>query len=174
MNNSFSFCREISPRTFIIDGEVKIAKTGNDIGSPILLNLDLLYMKNEEGFFVPMTTPEATAVLIHELGHHHGIQSHSELDLLGTRVSTVLQQKIYTTPLLPWDQELSLVVINDGITGKFPEMFLYVGESVLNLTKEYENVVKCSVFSLPIPIEGFQTGILAENQRPRLFITLLG
>ena len=35
-----------NPGTFIIDGEIKIAKTGSAVGGPIYFNLDLLYFKN--------------------------------------------------------------------------------------------------------------------------------
>ena len=91
-----------NPGFFILDGEVKVAKTGHTPGSSIFVNTDLIYTKNEMGYYIPMSVPEAAALLIHELGHHYGEYSHTDLDLLGVRVAILLQQKTYTTPLLPW------------------------------------------------------------------------
>jgi hypothetical protein len=142
------------PGEFVIDGDVKVAKTGRTVGSSIIINLDLLYLKNEDGFYIPMSVPEATAVLIHELGHHYGDYSHSELDLLGEKVSSTLQKRIYTTPLLPWSPEISMVVINDSVTNLFPEVILYVGNTVVDLTQQYYDLVKCPVWTIPIPIGG--------------------
>lgn len=140
------------PGTFIIDYEVKVAKTGSTIGSLILINSDLLYTKNELGFYIPMSVSEAVAVLVHELGHHYGNYSHTDLDLLGVRVAMLLQHKTYSTPLLPWSQQISAMVINPDLDNSFPEVLLYVEDQVIDVSEQFKNTVFCPKFIIPIPI----------------------
>jgi hypothetical protein len=71
---------------FKIDGLIRIAKTGNRIGDPIYLNSDLLYTATGPGQFKALDIPMALSILIHELGHHQGVQDHARLDLLGTKM----------------------------------------------------------------------------------------
>ncbi|HEY8272750.1 MAG TPA: hypothetical protein VIG33_17785 [Pseudobdellovibrionaceae bacterium] len=142
-----------TPGFFIIEGNVRVAKTGDKVGSPIQVNADLLYSKNETGSYDPVTIPEAVAILIHELGHHHGEHSHEELDLIGVRVSLLLQQKIISTPLVPWaPSEISASVLNSDLLNSFPEVLLNVGEDVMDVSRIYAKEVHCEVLSLPIPI----------------------
>lgn len=137
---------------FIIDREVKVAKTGSRIGSPIYINLDLIYTKNELGYYIPMSVGEAVAVLIHELGHHYGDYTHTDLDLLGVRVAMMLQYKTYTSPLLPWSQQISSIVINPAEVEAFPDMLLYVDNQVVDLSERLKGQVFCPEFTIPIPI----------------------
>ncbi len=138
------------PGTFVIDGEMKVAKTGGSIGSQIFFNRDLLYLKNAAGLTVPMSLTEAVSHLIHEFGHHHGEFNHNQLDLLGIKVSLLLQQSIQTTPLLPHTNEITAVVINDPTLKGFPQILLYVFGDVINVSKKFESSVKCAKLTLPI------------------------
>lgn len=138
---------------FIINGEVKLAKTGRTIGSPIYVNTDLLYSKNSAGVYEPLSLPQAVAMLVHEFGHHHGEVSHTVLDVLGLKVSSHLGRLIYSTPLLPLQDQVSLRVLN-GVesTNVFPETLLYVSEEVLDLSATLKDRVRCAVVSLPFGI----------------------
>jgi len=149
-----SFQSEMQRRgTFMIDGNVRVAKTGNTIGSPIYINSDLLYTRGEGGSFDPVTIPEAVAILIHELGHHHGVYSHEMLDLLGVRVSLMLQKKIISTPLIPWaPSEISASVLNPNMLESYPQVLLTVGDEVLDVSEMYAREVRCGVVTLSIPI----------------------
>jgi len=138
------------PGFFTIDGQVKIAKTGGKVGDPIYFNVDLLYPKNSQGQVEPFSIADGISHLIHELGHHHGITAHTELDLLGVKVSLVLQRYIQTTPLLPHSHEVSAVAINDRSGKGFPQILLYVFGDVINVSAEFENTVKCSKVTVPI------------------------
>lgn len=138
------------PGFFVIGGEMKVAKTGSTVGSQIFFNLDMLYLKNAAGLTVPMSLTEGVSHLIHEFGHHHGNLSHGDLDLLGIKVSLLLQQSIQTTPLLPHTNEITAVVINDPSFKGFPQILLYVFGDVINVSKKFENSVKCAVLTVPI------------------------
>jgi hypothetical protein len=78
------------PGFFIIDGLPRIAKTGNKIGDPIYINTDLLYQKSPNSSYQTADIPLAASILVHELGHHHGEMSHTELDQLGTKIQNLL------------------------------------------------------------------------------------
>lgn len=142
-----------TPGSFMIDGNVRVAKTGSTVGSPIYINTDLLYAKNHGGGYDPVTIPEATAILIHELGHHYGNYSHEELDLIGVRVSLLLQQNFISTPLVPWaPNEISATVFNPDFMISFPQVLLTVGDDVVDVSQMYAAAVHCKVVTLPIPI----------------------
>lgn len=72
------------PGFFVLDGQIKVAKTYDDIGSSIYVNTDMI-----KGLEVV----DAVAILIHELGHHHKIKDETVLDLLGLKVAFYYQQK---------------------------------------------------------------------------------
>lgn len=140
-----------APGTFIIDGQVRIAKTGSAVGSSIMVNVDLLYSKGANGYEA-MSLPEAVAVLVHEFGHHHGNFSHEDLDLIAVRISVLLQQKTISTPLLPWNSFVSASVLGSSSRADFPQVLLTVGEEVIDLSDEYKKAVHCEVLTIPIPI----------------------
>jgi len=141
------------PGSFMIDGNVRVAKTGSTIGSPIYINTDLLYTKGASGSFEATSIPEAVAILIHEFGHHYGNYTHEELDLIGVRVSLMLQQKFISTPLVPWaPNDISASVFNPDLNTSFPQVLLTVGNRVEDVSRMYAETVHCEVFTLPIPI----------------------
>lgn len=141
-----------APGSFIIDGLVRVAKTGSTIGSPIYINSDLLYSKNEAGVYDPVSIPEAVAILIHEMGHHYGEYSHEELDLVGVRASLTLQNKFISTPMIPWTSEISASVFNANLVSSFPEVLLTVGNDVIDISDKYREAVLCVGITVPIPI----------------------
>ena len=76
--------------SFHIDGVVRVARTGDRVGSPVLINTDLLYSKTKEGIPVAVDVPQALSILIHEYGHHHKVKDHARLDRLGTKLQTLV------------------------------------------------------------------------------------
>jgi len=141
-----------NPGTFMIDGNVRVAKTGSTIGSPIYINVDLLYSKNDSGGYDAVTLPEAVAILVHEFGHHYGNYTHEALDLIGVRVSLLMQQKLIMTPMLPWDSNISASVYNPNFGNSFPQVLLNIGKDVIDVSIAFANEVHCEVFTVPIPI----------------------
>lgn len=153
MITSLQFASERKqPGFFKIDGEIKVAKTGSLVNSPIYINLDMIYTKNEMGFYIPTSVSEATAILIHELGHHYGSFSHSDLDVLGVKVANMMNKKTHNTPLLPWSSQIALTVFNPDVDQTFPDVLLYAEETVVDLSKEYRKIAFCPVFTVPVPI----------------------
>ena len=141
-----------NPGFFIIDGTVKVAKTGSNVGSPIHINTDLLYSRNEMGYYIPVSISEAVSILVHELGHHYGNFSHADLDLVGVRVAMMLNYRTYSTPLLPWSQQISATVINANLDDSFPDMLLNIDDQVLDISENYKSIASCPSFIIPIPI----------------------
>ncbi len=139
------------PGFFIIDGEVKVAKTGDGIGSLIFVNSDLLYTKNEMGYYIPLSISEAVAILVHELGHHYGAFSHTDLDLTGVRVALMLQHKTYNTPLLPWTEQISATIINPDVDTSYPDILIYIEDQVFDISQQFKDTVFCPKFFIPIP-----------------------
>nr|BDT27910.1 hypothetical protein BHI3_13760 [Bacteriovorax sp. HI3] len=86
------------PGFFIINGYVRLAVTGDYVGSPIYYNLDLLYRKGE----VFMNYGQAIQTLIHELGHHHGNVDHDQLEILGAEVRGVNEGNVSDVSFLPY------------------------------------------------------------------------
>lgn len=151
--NQIQFASEkSSPGFFIIDGEVKVAKTGSQIGSPIFINTDLLYTKNELGFYIPLNISECVAILAHELGHHYGNYSHTDLDLTGVRVALMLQHKTYNTPLLPWSEQISATIINPNVDTSYPDILIYVEDQAFDISQQFRDAVFCPKFFIPIPL----------------------
>ena len=144
-----------NPGTFILDCALKVAKTGSKIGDPIYVNTDLIYTTNSFGNSQATSVPMALAILIHEVGHHISSATHAELDLLGVRVSLVLQDRIQTTPLLPWNSQISAMIIQPTALQSFPQILLTVGDSVVNISEQFRLAVYCPRFDIPIPILPF-------------------
>lgn len=70
------------PGFFVIDGARKTARTGARVGDPIYVDRDQLR-------FDQMDAPLAVALLVHELGHHHGARDEADLDILGAKVRAI-------------------------------------------------------------------------------------
>lgn len=81
------FKSEAAEPGFFDTGEPsRIAKTGSALGDAIFFNRDLMYPRDPIGRIVPMDIPALVGILVHELGHHQGIQDEESLDSLGAKV----------------------------------------------------------------------------------------
>lgn len=143
------------PGFFILNGEPKVAKTGSRVGDPIYINTDMIYAKNGFGTIEALSIPDALAILLHEYGHHVSRLSHSELDLLGVKVSLFLKNRIQHTPVLPWNQQVSVTMIQAQHLQSFPQVLLNIGPEIWNLSEMVKHSVFCPVFNIPIPILPF-------------------
>ena len=99
-----------NPGFFLLDGQVRIAKTGTNRGDVIYVNSDMAEANKVE-------ITEATAVLSHELGHHFGVTDHQKLDKFGASIKEyVTKFQISASELLPGasgvDQVADLSVFN--------------------------------------------------------------
>lgn len=141
-----------NPGFFRIRGEMKMAKTGSAVGSPIYVNLDLLYTRNALGVYEPLSLVDAVAMLVHEFGHHHGEVDHTALDVLGLKVASQLRRVTYVTPLLPLQEQVALHVFNGTDARPQPETLLYMRDEVIDLTQQIRDAIRCVAVTLPISI----------------------
>lgn len=132
-----------SPGMFMIDGEVRIAKTGDAVGDVIYFNRDMIYTKDVAGDTVAMSLAEAVSHWVHELGHHQGVYEHTELDLAGTKVSLQLQNHMQIAPFLPLENILRAVVLNKRTNSTSPQIIFYAFGEVIEMTGEFERATKC-------------------------------
>jgi hypothetical protein len=102
-----------TPGFFQLDGAVRVAKTGDTVGSPIFLNLDLLYPSHAPHAYEAVDPPLATSILIHELGHHHGIRDHAALDRLGSKLQALLLTQSERSEF--WNGNASLITYQFNI-----------------------------------------------------------
>jgi len=140
-----------NPGMFLIDGEVKVAKTGNHLGDKIYLNLDLLQFKNHLQMVEAISIPSAVAILIHELGHHHGNKIHTELDLLGNKVSLVLQQSMIFLGFSPRLRDISLMVFNKREKKAFPQILLSIKGEIIDISTKFKRALSCPLMTIPSP-----------------------
>lgn len=143
------------PGFFVIDGELKVAKTGDRVGSPIFINTDLIYFRNHFGSTEAVSIPVALGILLHELGHHITAQSHAQLDSMGVKVASFLQNRIQTTPVLPWTQKIMATIVQSPNAKSFPQILLNVGDSVVDISRRFEAALNCPKFVVPIPVLPF-------------------
>lgn len=132
-----------NPGFFILEGEAKVAKTGSTPGSPIYINIDMIYSRDAWGNPVPTGLPESIAILVHELGHHHLSESHEFLDLLGVRVGMFHSLQSYNTPALPWLENFGVTAINIPEKTGFPELLLQLNDISVDLSDDVRAASFC-------------------------------
>jgi hypothetical protein len=159
-----------SPGFFNIDGEIKVAKTGLQIGSPIFVNTDMLYHTNSNGLIESISLSDSLAILLHELGHHQGVYTHDELDLMAIKIAQATQQKIYSTPLLPWSNIIQSTLINGEGKESFPDFILYVQDEAFDFSNLLEKKVFCPVMEIPIPVIPIPDITIGKNKPNGVFI----
>jgi hypothetical protein len=122
------------PRFFPLDnhGNIRIAVTGDKVGSLIYFNTDLLYQR-EEGKIVALSVTQATSLLVHELGHHHGIKNHQVLDQLGSKVAMSLQRDQLRITMGVRDSHIVAETLRFRSDDLSDALALQDGESIFNL-----------------------------------------
>ena len=138
------------PGTFLLNGEMKVAKTGSRIGDPIYINTDLLYTQNSYGVYEAMTIPQALSVLIHEFAHHLTATNCEHLDLLGTKVAAFLQNQIQNSPTLPWNPNVSVTIVSQTARESFPQVLLRVEDTIVDLSDDFYKSIYCPSVNIPV------------------------
>lgn len=111
MGTSIAFKSHFKEPIFFIDGKIRAAKTWNEIGTPILFNLDLLYREKSPGAFEAISLATSLSLLVHEFGHHQGILDHDFLDQLGGKVARRLDGRVFQSILNPEDDMIQATII---------------------------------------------------------------
>ncbi len=84
-----------NPGFFFLDNNIRVAKTARQVGSPIYLNRDLLYVKKGKRLST-IDIPQAVGILFHEYGHHTGENNHDLLDSIGAKIGLNAAKESYT------------------------------------------------------------------------------
>ncbi len=137
------------PGFFLIDGEVKAAKTGGQVGAPIFFNSDMLYVRNFHGQVEAISFGDAVAQILHELGHHHGDHSHGELDVLGAKVALGTSSLLVNSPILPNSRAVNLQILNGVSESDFPGVYLQIYDDAFDLSAVVRENVRCPVLTVP-------------------------
>jgi hypothetical protein len=143
-----------APGFFMVDGALRIAKTGDTVGSPIYVNLDLMYPVDAAGNVQPMSIALATCVLVHELGHHHGIKDHTWLDLVGSKVEALLLKTSQDVPLTQWTvpgERIAATALETHAPGAFDELLLSARGELVKLTPLLRSKLRCQPFGANLP-----------------------
>lgn len=109
-----------------------------------------LYQTNTAGKIVPLALPQAVALLIHELGHHHNYTDHTMLDLLGVKVSMALNRDLEKARVLPGYENLQAMVVNKLGKNTRPKVLLYVGDQIWDLSQSVQHEFHCTTITIPI------------------------
>ena len=140
------------PSFFMIDGFLRIAKTGSSIGDPISVNLDLLYPKDSNGVAIPLSVPGATATLVHELGHHQGEKDHTVLDLLGSKVQMLLMGHLQEVNYGRYQGQISATFLDFYARDTSTQGFVTDGTSLTDLNPIVNEAARCFDGSVPLGI----------------------
>ena len=134
------------PGFFLIDGQVRMAKTGYVIGSTIYFNIDLLYSNEKHGvsYIRAIDIPQAVSMLVHEMGHHQGEADHTALDLLGAKVQTVLRSHLQEVDMGPYNRTIFATTIDfPGLNRS--EIILRDQKALYNVTEVVSKKLECHV-----------------------------
>lgn len=132
-----------NPGFFVLNGEVKIAITGSTTGSTIFINTDLINIKMSKDTSIPMSIPRATALFIHEMGHHHSIKDMSALDLLGAKVAALIDRHTQVIPLFPNSHDVAMTVVNQDVANAHPTVILNFNGNIIDLSDKIKKKVHC-------------------------------
>lgn len=137
---------------------LRVAATYNRIGSRIYFNSDLIYGRNGKS---PLSLSEAINIIVHELGHHHGIIDEELLYSLGAKVSMAVKKNIRKRPLMN-HKNIIFQYVNLGEEG-FPQMQLIDGEQSFDLVEDLESKVNCMNNIAPKSINIAQSAWMRRN-----------
>ena len=148
---------------FMIDGAIRIAKTGTSWGSPVMFNEDLLAIESSPGNYTPLAFFEILGVLIHEFGHHqeslmrsNGLKPlrHEELDTIATSVVSYLKDRTRTInlsgldiPGLSPENEVNVYHIDiewdNGVRNIWSHVFIDSNSAVTEISHDLTLGLKC-------------------------------
>ena len=136
------------PGFFHLGGQLKMARTGDRVGSPVYINTDLLYHATPQGPTF-LRLDQAVALLIHEYGHHHGVEDHTRLDLLGARVATRFSQSVEVARMQPF-RDGAMALVSNRDQHSFPQFLLYMDGHVADLSASLRRRLRCPLSALRV------------------------
>lgn len=125
----------------------RVAVTQPFVGAKIWVNKRLLVAHEETGGGLrAISVPQAVGILIHEMGHHHGITSHEDLDTLGAQVARVLDPSIQIDYLQESQSHVVAMVLSPAKdVAELPRILLTDGSEFIDLTTQVVNQIQCPI-----------------------------
>jgi hypothetical protein len=144
----FHFASEAEhPGMFMLDGKVRVARTGDDVGNPVAVNTDLIYTLDAQGHYVAMDIPMAVSVLVHEYGHHHRIKDCEFLDRLGTKVQAMLRSHVqqigWSADPISLEDVVGAIGVQYRRFDAFDQILAFDSESLTNLSSLLTAQLSC-------------------------------
>ncbi len=136
------------PGFFVVDGLIRMAKTGFKLGDVIYVNTDFLYpvlalnIVGVPPYGRPFDIAQAVSMLVHEMGHHLGIKEHTGLDLIGTKVQTIMRTNTSEVDGGPEERQLIATAIDYGGVSA-ADLVVRDGNRVLSLTAALKQSLSC-------------------------------
>jgi|GEM_PF-6255978 len=125
----------------------RVAVTQAFVGAKIWVNNRLLLAQEQTGEELrAISVPQAVGILIHEMGHHHGITSHEDLDTLGAQVARVLDPSIQIDYLQENQSHVVAMVLSPAKeVAELPRILLTDGSEFIDLTTQVVNQIQCPI-----------------------------
>ncbi len=124
-------------------GGPRLAVTEFVVGRPIYVNTDMLYQNDSPEGVKALSVPDAVAMLVHELGHHHGWRDHAALDILGSKVQTfaisVSQKIIYSRK----QSQLSIQTYDSQSMVNLTQVLVSDGFELYDLGPQLRDALQC-------------------------------
>jgi hypothetical protein len=164
---------KVAPGFFLIQGQVRVARTGDEVGNPIYVNSDLLYTELDNHQFKAVDVPMAISILTHEFGHHHGAKDHQALDLLGSKLQSFFLLQSQRAEL--WNGQIVLHTFQFNVVTRdedkddlrhVDQVVLSYRDALTNLTPEILTKVHCLDLKTPTdtPVLGLRIYNLHEER----------
>lgn len=143
------------PGFFLQEGEIHIARTGEEVGSHVYFNRDLLYVEASDGSKHPLNMFRAIGLLVQKLGEHHRITDRTFLANLGGKVSQAVLLNTQNIKKGRYQRHLSMQVIDQWSQKANSVLLVHDGERTSNETDNLGNAYSCS--------EGEKVGLWVYN-----------
>ena len=121
----------------------RIAKTGLSSDFPIWVNSDLLYAADGQPAFDFSTI---SSILVHEVGHQTGEESHPKLDIIGAKVKNMILKKItsHTLKIDAESKKIEITIVNQVYPFSASDIYIaWQGIGSATLTKDLIREIQC-------------------------------
>lgn len=148
------------PNFFLIDGNIKIAKTWTEKGAPIYFNTDLLYRVSQTGDIVPYSISRSTSLLLHELGHQIGVEDCQLLDQMAIKAELEIRDQMseFAFSYRASKTTLNSTVYIDANNNQHTKLTLATSDDFFDLTPTLYLQIKC-----PADSSNIMTSLKIEN-----------
>ena len=110
---------------------------------------------------------DATSILVHEMGHHHGVHDHSQLDVIGAKVAMQLNKHFINSSFSPFSDDIKVQVFNEGGKTSYPQIILYVYGKLIDVTDQFKDKLICRFSDIPLPPAELANAHSSKTAKPK-------